>query len=123
MTKCNGRFMLYALMFLLVLIALPCAAAETPISDTAKEEPAYEVANDTADDDLQGMPIIEDVTIEAQADIVRDAQKRLAGLGFYIGAIDGKYGRYSEDAVRAFQSQYGLSETGQLDDPTLSLIT
>ncbi len=98
------------LVLMLILAVLPCAAAEAP-----------EAVSDAGEGD--GMAVIEDVTIEAQADVVRDAQKRLAALGFYIGAIDGKYGQYSEDAVRAFQRRYDLPETGQLDEATLSLIT
>lgn len=125
MTTCNGRYRRFTLLFLLLILTLstlPCAAAEVPASGAAGETPAHEAADAAAAADPDGMPVIEDVTIEAQADVVRDAQKRLAKLGFYVGSIDGKYGQYSEDAVRAFQRQYGLSETGQLDEPTLSQI-
>ena len=114
-----SRRTLGALLLLLILTsaAIGCAAEALPAD--AAEDP-------------HGMPVVEDVTIvetdaagnfDDQRDVVRDAQKRLAGLGFYIGAIDGKFGRYSEEAIRAFQRQYGLSETGHLDEPTLSLIT
>ena len=113
---------LMLLVLTLLLTPLPCAAEDMPVTGAEGEAPASETTDDADDDDPHGMPVIEDVTIEEQTDVVRDAQKRLARLGFYVGTIDGKYGQYSEDAVRAFQRQYGLSETGLLDEPTLSLI-
>lgn len=94
---------------LLCLMATPCLAEEA--SPTFVPE---------------SMPVVEDITIayyDDQADVVRDIQKRLAKLGFYVGSVDGKFGRYSEEAVRAFQRQYGLTETGHIDAQTLSLAT
>ena len=70
---------------------------------------------------METNPVIEDVTIEEQADVVRDAQKRLAKLGFYVGSIDGKYGPTTADAVRAFQIQNKLSPVdGVAGSKTLS---
>lgn len=102
----------YLPIILLCLLAAPCRAEETPTA----------AATFAAGD----MPVVEDVTIDYyddQPDIVRDAQQRLAKLGFYVGSIDGKYGRYSEEAVRAFQRQFGLEETGHIDAQTLALAT
>ena len=40
---------------------------------------------------------------EALADEVTELQKLLKSLGYYIGLIDGKFGPWTEDAVRAYQ--------------------
>jgi hypothetical protein len=49
-------------------------------------------------------------------------QSRLANLGFYHGAIDGKVGPGTESALKAFQAQHGLRASGQIDDETLSAL-
>lgn len=48
----------------------------------------------------------------AFGDDVIELQARLQYLGIYHGAIDGKYGYGTENAVRQFQSQYGLKADG-----------
>lgn len=105
-------------LILLCLLATPGLAEEAPAP-----------SNDASSAEIslpEEMPVVTDVSadsLDEQPDIVRDVQKRLANLGFYVGTIDGKYGQYSEEAVRAFQGQFGLAETGRLDAQTLSLIT
>lgn len=42
----------------------------------------------------------------------RIIQEKLAALGYYHAAIDGVNGRGTKAAVRAFQSEYGLSADG-----------
>jgi Putative peptidoglycan binding domain len=49
-------------------------------------------------------------------------QSRLANLGFYHGAIDGKVGSGTESALKAFQAQHGLKPSGQIDDETLNAL-
>ena len=50
-------------------------------------------------------------------------QRRLHSL-YYLGKydIDGKFGSGTANALRAFQNTNGLSETGEADDTTLSLL-
>lgn len=48
------------------------------------------------------------------ADIIRNAQKLLSGLGFTPGAADGVWGPNTERAIVAFQSQNQIPETGRL---------
>ena len=45
-------------------------------------------------------------------------QHRLWNLGFYHGALDGKIGPVTRDAIAAFQARAGLPVTGELDDTT-----
>ncbi|MGE5574161.1 MAG: L,D-transpeptidase family protein [Bacteroidota bacterium] len=50
---------------------------------------------------------------------VADAQEMLAKLGFDPGAPEGVFVSKTEDAVRAFQREYGIEVTGILDCATL----
>jgi peptidoglycan hydrolase-like protein with peptidoglycan-binding domain len=51
--------------------------------------------------------------------MVAGAQYQLISRGYYRGRVDGKYGRQTAFAVRAFQSSTGLPPTGRLDIETL----
>jgi hypothetical protein len=52
-------------------------------------------------------------------DTVKEAQQQLKSGGFYKGAIDGRIGPETRDAVRKFQQQQGLSASSKLDQETL----
>ena len=54
---------------------------------------------------------------QASADI-RSVQRRLTGLGYWLGRVDGHYGALTEQAVFAFQKVEGLPVTGRLDPLT-----
>src|SRR5690606_2479886 len=41
-----------------------------------------------------------------------ELQKRLLALGYYDGAVDGKIGQGSRDAIKAFQARAGLTADG-----------
>ncbi|BBO90360.1 peptidoglycan-binding protein [Desulfosarcina ovata] len=47
------------------------------------------------------------------------AQKRLKALGYQPGPADGKMGQKTKKAVKRFQRDHGLPETGNLDDRTM----
>jgi peptidoglycan hydrolase-like protein with peptidoglycan-binding domain len=49
---------------------------------------------------------------------VTGAQQRLRNLRHYAGKVDGDLGPRTEAALRAFQRDNGLEETGKLDDAT-----
>ena len=53
---------------------------------------------------------------------VRAMQERLIALGHLNDVADGKFGRNTEAAVRAFQQANGLEETGVADNQTRTLI-
>ena len=53
---------------------------------------------------------------------VRQMQTVLQDLGYYDGKIDGNFSRVFEAAVKAFQKDFGLSETGQIDHALYSLL-
>ncbi len=54
---------------------------------------------------------------------VRKAQTALEELGYYSGKIDGNFSKAFEEAVIAFQKDWGLKATGALDRETYELIT
>ena len=51
-----------------------------------------------------------------------EVQRQLISRGYYRGHIDGKYGRQTAFALRAFQSGAGLPPTGHLDTSTLNAL-
>jgi len=54
--------------------------------------------------------------------IIAGAQHQLMTRGYYRGRVDGKYGRQTALALRAFQSSAGLPPTGRLDVETLGAL-
>jgi peptidoglycan hydrolase-like protein with peptidoglycan-binding domain len=54
--------------------------------------------------------------------IIAGAQYQLMSRGYYRGRVDGRYGRHTAFAVRAFQSSAGLLPTGRLDLQTLDAL-
>ena len=48
----------------------------------------------------------------------REYQQMLQDLSFYNGLIDGNHGPKTDDAVKRFQTQQGLTDTGNVDDAT-----
>lgn len=51
------------------------------------------------------------------------AQERLAVLGFDPGGIDGQFGVFTEEAVRAFQRAYGLRTDGKIGPLTRRVLS
>ncbi len=56
------------------------------------------------------------------SDRVAAVQLALGRLGFVKKPVDGDFGPHTEQAVRAFQRQFGLAETGIVDALTLNKI-
>lgn len=49
-------------------------------------------------------------------------QRRLTELGYWLGDIDGKYGRLTSQAVMAFEKVHGLKRDGVMDDRVRALL-
>jgi peptidoglycan hydrolase-like protein with peptidoglycan-binding domain len=60
-----------------------------------------------------------DATPTLNADGVRRVQLALQKKGISPGPIDGIYGPLTKEAVRTFQSRYGIKATGDVDNQTL----
>lgn len=106
---------------MLALAALPCLAEE--IETASPEETA--ASGDWEAEEGIGLEAVIDGSLEildGDEEAVREAQRCLANLGYYSGSVDGDYGKRTEKAIRAFQFQCALSETGHLDAYTYSLL-
>ena len=53
---------------------------------------------------------------------VRSAQTALNDQGYSAGAVDGQWGPNTQNAVRRFQGDKGLTQSGTLDDATLNAL-
>ena len=60
--------------------------------------------------------------LDDQRDTLRQAQQRLIDKGLLRGRADGAYGPQTEAALREFQRQNGLEETGHLDQATFDAL-
>ena len=69
--------------------------------------------------DLDGM---EAVPVGSQGEGAELVQRVLAEQGLLAGAVDGKYGAGTAEAVRQFQTAHGLEATGSADEKTMLLI-
>ena len=54
--------------------------------------------------------------------VVAEVQRQLTSRGYYQGSVDGRSGRRTALALRAFQLQSGLPPTGRLDMSTLQTL-
>lgn len=63
---------------------------------------------------IQTLPINDDVIMRpgSRGELVTMLQQQLQGLGYYKGALDGRYGTGTESSVRAFQQASGLRADG-----------
>ena len=52
-------------------------------------------------------------------DRYREIQQALADAGFFPHAVDGFWGKLSEEALKEYQQEEGLNPTGRLDSRTL----
>jgi len=59
----------------------------------------------------------------ASGEMVKRAQTALQALGFWDGKTDGNFSRAFEEAVLAFQKDWGLTANGVIDRDTFELIT
>ena len=56
--------------------------------------------------------------IVATYDETKTIQQRLKDLGYYKGEVDGIYGNGTRAAVKSFQYDYGLAQTGEVNSTT-----
>ena len=100
------------LCFLALLLALPCLAfAEGDM-----------VLMDENGDVLIEAVESRELALGAQGEDVTELQQRLAELYYYTGAIDHTYGEGTQKAVKEFQEDFGLPQTGVADAQTQALL-
>jgi peptidoglycan hydrolase-like protein with peptidoglycan-binding domain len=95
------------------------ATAPSVIEEVQVTEPAQTVATEMIPPTSAPETIAKPVAPAApKADRNRDIQKALKNAGFYAGAIDGKVGPKTKEAVREFQKAKGLKVDGRVGPKT-----
>ena len=96
---------------LLLLLSILCLCVSPALADTQEES-----------DDVQ--VVIENPSLihGSEGDEVTLLQQKLAALGYYEGEITGSYGDLTKAAVKAFQSDFSLLQTGEADPETQEMI-
>jgi hypothetical protein len=88
--------------------------------ETEVDDPVYDIEHETDDDNTErdALPAPSVKTVEkiftqmSPTDLWRERQQWLTDAGYAPGAVDGKPGRKTEAAVRAFQKDHGLEVDG-----------
>ncbi len=125
-----ARIAIYVILFLLLVAALILgvrvsnlnAQVQHELSLTPTPIPQYSLnmMAVTPDPSLPTPgPLLRSGSTGAQ---VEQLQNRLTELGYYSGAVDGKFGQGTENAVRLFQQQHGLGVDGKVGPATSALL-
>lgn len=64
----------------------------------------------------------EDLSKGSKGDAVSELQNKLNELGYSVGVVDGDFGGKTENAIKAFQKDHGIEETGIADINTQELM-
>ena len=97
-----------------VTTTAPATTAQTQPTTTAETETTATVAS----------TVSEDVTLRSgdSGDEVQQLQEALAALGYDVGEPDGSYGPTTEEAVKQFQADSGITADGVAGPQTLAAI-
>lgn len=95
-------------------------AASTPMPTSASTQAPTEAPTpaSTAAPTPAPTPVYEELKNRSQGEAVRRLQARLIELGLLSGEPDGVYGKYTAQAVSAYQQSQGLEATGVADHDT-----
>lgn len=64
----------------------------------------------------------EELSKGSKGDAVVELQNKLNELGYSVGTVDGDFGGKTEKAIKQFQKDKGLKETGVLDEETYNAL-
>lgn len=85
------------------------------IASLRSSAPGTSEASETADGPGSGL------SVQNRGNVAR-LQRLLADFGYQVGAIDGRFGRLTEAALRAFQFDRGLNVSGAPDEATIAAL-
>lgn len=93
--------------------------AKAPISlaPSSKEAPRAEKKASVQEESFDPVPL--DPGPSPERTLVASVQEQLMSFGLYPGPADGLNGPITEDAVRSYQTAYGLDANGQVSDALL----
>ena len=109
------------LVFLTCLAALGTSAVQTQaISSTQSRSAAsqYSSSSQVLIAQASGGVASSELSVNSRGEAVKALQVRLQKSSYYGGPVDGLYGLATQRAVRAFQADTNLSQTGSLDEKT-----
>ncbi len=91
-----------------------------PLDDPSEQEPAVTAAEDESleEEIIEGR----DLQYGDEGEDVLELQTRLRELKYYTGNLSGRYREGTREAVRSFQTDYGLEETGIADAQTQTVL-
>ncbi|MFS8180758.1 peptidoglycan-binding domain-containing protein [Pseudovibrio denitrificans] len=87
------------------------------------KHPSPFVATRVSESQLDSSELVRATQRLKQQELVAEVQKELRRLGVYPGSLDGQFGPATERAVRAYQRQRAMSETGQVTEALLARLT
>jgi len=118
----------YAIFLLFFFILTGCAATNPPPSDTKQPTSDTSSSNQVAIADSKGTNTEADFrgantdNIKLTKQEIIQMQKQLSALGYKPGAADGKLGKGTNMAIKKFQQENNLSETGMANIQTISTL-
>ncbi|MBR2823739.1 MAG: peptidoglycan-binding protein [Clostridia bacterium] len=141
------RWMMFVLAVSLIMISLTGQGENAVPAGVAETEERAEILPDSAEAEGEAVPLADEEDGEAQeeslpeesdleeevlegrtlqygdeGDEVLALQTRLKELQYYTGNLSGRYREGTRAAVKSFQEDYGLEETGMADPETQGLI-
>jgi len=101
-----------------------------PIDGLRSDANAEAVAAFQGDNGLDATGVLDNDTLHAMAaaspdsrvSVVAAVQTALAELGFYTDVVDGLPGPNSDEALKAFQADVGVKQSGELDEITFDAL-
>ena len=98
-------------------------------SPDATNTPAPNLSNYLVDENEDGVRVADELVVFSKklkngssGKLVKQVQERLTELGYYEGPLSGNYQKYTIRAVKKFQTQNGLEDSGVVDEETWNLI-
>jgi peptidoglycan hydrolase-like protein with peptidoglycan-binding domain len=98
--------------FIIATLSVAALAAVSATGANAQSSPQNQAQRAAADVNMEALPTL-------AADGVRIVQLALQKRGINPGPIDGVFGPLTKEAVRSFQSRYGIKASGEINNQTL----
>jgi peptidoglycan hydrolase-like protein with peptidoglycan-binding domain len=98
--------------FIIATLSVAALAAVSATGANAQSSPQNRAQRAAADVNMDAVPTL-------AADGVRKVQLALQKKRINPGPIDGVFGPLTKEAVRGFQSRYGIKASGEINNQTL----
>lgn len=102
--------------------ALLIAIALSPVTGLLANGPTLQL-DDTLNESQELAPQMQEEEVSLDRETIKTVQKELTARGFYTGTVDGIIGPQTERAIRKFQAARGMTDTGKLNNDTLTALT